>query len=353
VSGISATTAWTDLPCALGPPAASGLLRAATADFQVFEELGYSPDGAGEHLFVRVRKEGWNTPDVARWLAGALQIPQKAITWAGLKDRHAVTEQWFGIHAAGQALELPEPPPGLTWIATLRHGKKLRVGALRGNRFRLVLRDVQGHSADIHRRLLQIARVGVPNYFGAQRFGINGRNLERAAALFAGRRERDRTKRGLYLSAARSFLFNQVLAHRVSAGNWNHGLPGDVMTFTDSHSLFMADDNTAGDARLPRLDIHPTGPLPGEGGKPPTDDVATLEQQVLAGYPEFVGGLARCGLRGERRALRVPVAGLSWRPLGGSAWEVGFELPAGSYATAVLRELGQFPDARDQARSST
>ena len=341
--------AWHGLGRSHGRPVATGVMRGTPEDFVVSELPAFVPDGEGEHLLVRVRKRLWNTMDVARCLADALGVQRRSVTWAGLKDRHAVTEQWFGVHAPGVDLVLPDPPAGITWLEVTRHGRKLRIGALRGNRFDLVLRQVRGSRAALHARLLAIARAGVPNYFGPQRFGWGGGNLAGAERLFAGRRESDRGRRGLYLSAARSLLFNRVLSARVTDGTWNRALPGDLMTFSGSHSLFTADAATAADARLEWLDLHPTGPLPGRGGKHPVGDPAKLEETVLGACPGYLRGLEAAGLRAERRALRLPVAQLHWREEEPGTWRIGFRLPPGSYATSVLRELGDFetPPARE------
>lgn len=339
-TGIDLDAAWTSLPSAHGPPVARGRIRRQPEDFQVFEDLGFAPDGEGEHWLVLVRKRQCNTPDAARWLAEALDLPAGAVTWAGLKDRHAVTEQWLGVHAPGIAPQWPVDTAGIQLLGAYRHRRKLRIGALRGNRFHLVLRQVEGDPGAIHRRLIAIARHGVPNYFGAQRFGVEGGNLAGALRLFAGRRERNRTRRGLYLSAARSFLFNRVLAARVVDDSWNRALPGDLMTFSGSRSLFLADGETAEDPRLHRLDLHPTGPLPGEGGKQPAGLPLEEESRVLGDYADLSRGLAAARMTADRRALRLPVEALHWRQLDGDVWEIGFTLPAGAYATSVLREIG-------------
>ncbi len=350
--------AWDELPRSHGLPVAGGILRRDPEDFVVSENLGFTPDGDGEHVLLLVRKRGWNTPDVARWLSRALEVPARDVTWAGLKDRHAVTEQWFGIRLPGRQPVLPDPPAGLSWRSPKRHRRRLRPGALAGNRFTLVIRHVSGQPSPIHRRLLKISRYGVPNYFGPQRFGHDGRNLVGAERLFGGGRERDRTRRGLYLSAARSFLFNRVLGCRVADGSWDRALVGDLMTFAGSRSVFSAAADTAADPRLSQLDIHPTGPLVGSDGIPVEGRPAEVEETVLATFPAYVRGLRSAGLRAERRALRLPVSALRWQRLPDAAWRIAFTLPPGGYATAVLRELGAFEDVAvpiggGQARSRT
>ncbi|MDG4553298.1 MAG: tRNA pseudouridine(13) synthase TruD [Candidatus Competibacter sp.] len=330
------------LPHAYGPPRSSGRLRAAPEDFRVREELDFAPDGAGEHVWLWVRKRGANTDWVARQLARRAGVPPSAVSYAGLKDRHAVTEQWFSIHLPGQAD--PDwsagPDADFTVLKALRHSRKLRRGALRGNAFRIVARELNGDPTELTARFERIAATGVPNYFGEQRFGREGGNLERAAAMLEGREKvRDRQQRGLYLSAARSALFNAVLARRVAEGSWNRALPGEVLMLAGSHSIFAIEE--ADDAirqRLAAFDLHPTGPLWGVGELSSAGAARDLETAVVAARPLFRDGLAAAGLKQERRALRLMArdATLEWSEPGVAV--LSFRLPAGAYATAVLRE---------------
>ncbi|MCK8516402.1 tRNA pseudouridine(13) synthase TruD [Methylonatrum kenyense] len=331
-------TAWHGLPHAFGKPGLCGKLRQRPEDFQVSEQLSFTPSGDGEHLLLQIRKSGWNTGDVASWLSRALGVKRRSVTFAGRKDRHAVTEQWFGVHLPGRWPDLPELPPGLELLQSTRHGRKLRLGALRANRFRIRLTELQGPREVLHRRLVRIARRGVPNYFGAQRFGIDGGNLAGAERLFRGQRVSDRPLRGLYLSAARALLFNQVLAQRVRRNCWDQALPGDLMTFSGSRSIFPADDTTACDPRIMALDLHPTGPLPGIPGMQPEAAARELEERVLQGHAPMLQVLLDYRLRAERRALRLPVAELGWFEEDG-ALALSFSLPPGAFATAVIREI--------------
>lgn len=337
------------LPHAHGLPPLAGRMRSVPEDFEVIEELGFEPDGAGEHAFVYVRKRGANTDWVARQLAAHAGVQADAVSYAGLKDRHAVTEQWFSVHLPG----LADPDwntfaaEGVTVLCSARHGRKLRRGALAGNRFRLVLRDLDGDPAGVLERLATVAAAGVPNYFGEQRFGREGGNLARAEALFAGRlRERDRHKRGLYLSAARSFLFNELLAERVRDGSWDRALPGEVLMLDGTHSVFAcAEPDATLVERLARGDVHPTGPLWGRGGSLATGRAAVAEVRLAQTHAALCAGLEAAGLEQERRALRLPVREAGGEVLAGDVVRVAFRLPAGAYATAVLRELLRSEDA--------
>jgi len=331
------------LPHAHGPPRVRGRLRAVPEDFEVREELGFALDGHGEHAWLWVRKRGANTDWVARRLAERAGVPAGAVGYAGLKDRHAVTEQWFSVHLPGR----PEPDwagitdPDFTVLKAVRHSRKLRRGALKGNAFRIAVRELDGDPAELAARLAQVIATGVPNYFGEQRFGRESGNLERAEAMLGGaERVRDRHRRGLYLSAARSALFNAVLARRVAEGTWNRLLPGEVLMLAGSHSIFAATEpDDALCRRVAEFDLHPTGPLWGAGELPSLGPARRLEEAVAATLPTFRDGLTSAGLKQERRALRLIARDATLELLESRTAVLSFRLPAGAYATTVLREL--------------
>ena len=343
-----------DLAYAYGQPRTRAVVKSRPEDFRVDEELKFAPDGSGGHALLRVEKRNANTEWVGRVLARHAGVRPVDVGYAGLKDRAAVTTQWFSIDLKGK----PEPDwaaPGHEDIVVLevsRHRRKLRRGVLRGNRFTLRLREVSGDRPDLEQRLACIAKTGIPNYFGEQRFGHD--NLAQAAAMFAdpGRRVRH-FERGLYLSAVRAWLFNQVLTQRVADGTWDHALPGDAMALDGSHSFFVIDEPDADiDARLAVGDIHPSGPLWGRGELSTREEARRLEESSLAQYEEWRRGLESAGLEQQRRPLRVIPARVQW------SWgeerdndnqgettdwlELSFALPAGAYATSLLRELVEY-----------
>ncbi|MGA7801596.1 MAG: tRNA pseudouridine(13) synthase TruD [Gammaproteobacteria bacterium] len=331
-----------ELPFAFGVPASRGTLRSRPEDFQVREMPVCEPEGSGEHVWLWVRKSNANTDWVARQLARHAGVPASQVSYAGLKDRNAVTEQWFSVHLPGGG----EPDwagfdcQGVTIVRHARHGRKLRRGALRGNRFTLRVRGVTGDRTVLEERLQQISARGVPNYFGPQRFGHGGANLDAAHALFAGTLGRvDRHRRGLYLSAARSWLFNQVLAARVRDGSWDRFVAGDVLQPDASHGWFVPEpDDTQLDERLMKLEIHPTGPLWGRGRPGLSGQALELETAVLQPWALFRAGLERAGMDQERRALRLRAGDLRWRHEGDDLC-LEFALTRGAFATAVIREL--------------
>jgi len=334
-----------ELPYAHGAPLGSAKLRAEPEDFQVDEVLGFAPAGRGEHLFVRIRKRARTTEQVAGMLARAAGVPKNAVSYAGMKDKWAVTQQWFSVHLPGRDADLALGPldEGVEIIELARHDKKLRRGVLKGNRFRLRLREVAVQPSLLSQRLARIARWGVPNYFGEQRFGRDGDNVEQAREMLAGRlRPRDRALRGILLSAARSHLFNAVLAERLRRGEWDRPLDGELMMLDGRHSLFPIEEpDEVILRRAGALEIHPTGPLVGSGGPEPSGAVVALEREVLAGEQELIDGLRGAGLEGARRALRLRVADLGWWFPEHGVLELSFGLTAGAYATAVVRELVQ------------
>ena len=340
---------WQDLAYAAGPPLAIGHLRAAPEDFRVVEELGFAPSGDGDHVLLRLRKRGANTDWVARQVADVAGVTIGRVSYAGLKDRHAVTEQTFSILLPGKgmpdwsALESAD----LEVLEAARNRRMVRRGGLKGNRFILVVRELKGlrgaepPRAAMDERLGVLATAGVPNYFGPQRFGLGGGgNLSRALAIFAGATESRSYKRGLYISAARSYLFNRLLSARVTAGSWNRALPGEALALEGTRSFFVAETlDEAIERRLAALDLHPTGPLWGLGESPARDEALRVEQEALADLGEWRAGLEAYGARANRRALRVKLRELSWRWLDDGSLELAFGLPPGAYATSALREL--------------
>jgi tRNA pseudouridine13 synthase len=307
-------------PAAYPPSGATATLKSLNEDFVVTELPLQPPSGEGEHLWLEVEKNGANTAFVAQRLAQAAGVQEVAVGHAGLKDRHAVTRQWFSIHLPkGETPDLTRlEHPEFKVLGQTRHARKLRPGDLQGNRFRIVLRDVTGERDAIEARLEAVASRGAPNYFGPQRFGHGGGNVEQGRAMLAREiRVRDAKKKGLYLSAVRAFVFNEVLALRIQRGLWGSTLRGDV-----------TDD--AG---------RPTGPLWGRGRVPTTDDAQALENEVAARHAAVCGGMEYAGLDQERRALVASPADMCWEWSQADRLVLAFTLPAGTYATSVLNEI--------------
>jgi tRNA pseudouridine13 synthase len=327
-------------PHAHGRPTATGVIRTLASDFCVEESLPFELSGEGEHLYLYVEKQHLNSTDAARLLAAAAGMRRRMVSMAGMKDKHALTRQWFSLHLAGK----PDPdfsalPPGLRILAQRRHKRKLCRGAIRQNRFKLRVRRLQGDAGELAERLARIVDLGFPNYFGEQRFGHGHANLLRAIPLLQSGRSRSAAE-GLYLSAVRAMLFNQVLAMRVADGSWNSAMPGDVMQLSHSSGLFRVDeDSDEISRRLANQQIHVTGPLAGSPARiMPLGAAQRHEQQILLEYRFWSEGLERCGLRADRRALRASVAEVEFA-IEGKQLLLEFTLQRGCFATALLREL--------------
>ncbi len=336
-------------PRFLGTPEISARLRARPEDFQVTELPLITPTGEGSHLWLEVEKRGANTDWVATQLARAAGCAARDVGFAGMKDRHAVTRQWYS---------LPLPAPGVDdWAAwqidgvrilqAIPHGRKLKRGALRGNHFLILLRELsadEGQQEQLQQRLQRIRECGLPNYFGAQRFGHGGRNVSAGVRWLQSGGRLPRNKRSLYLSAVRSFLFNHVLARRVEQANWNLLLGGEIAALEGSRSVFVCqlpDEELS--QRCRDFDLHPTGPLPGRGGMLPEHRAAELENDVLQPYGDVIEALGKAAVDASRRALRLPVADLQWQFEAGGL-QLEFTLPAGAYATTVIDELVSVAD---------
>ncbi|CAD6874732.1 tRNA pseudouridine(13) synthase TruD [Methylomonas fluvii] len=336
-------------PYAYGGPSGSGDIKTEPEDFVVEEILSFQPEGCGEHVFLNIEKIGENTEFVARQLARYAGVRQRDVSYAGLKDRHGRTRQWFSVWLPGK--DDPDwsgiETERLKILQTVRHARKLKRGVLAGNRFTLLIRNWTGDQALAEKQLQQIKVQGFPNYFGPQRFGHHGQNIQRALTMFAGAKVK-REQRSIYLSAARSYLFNMILAQRVEQANWHRALNGDVFKLAGNNSCFTDDSNDNSlSVRVEQGDIHPTGILWGRGGTIAKAAAGAIENAVIAANASIADGLIAFELEADRRALRALPQDMAWQWLDNQL-KLSFNLPAGSYATALLREIiGGAPGASD------
>src|SRR5690554_379153 len=331
-----------DWPVSAGQRVAVGHLTTSPEDFRVTESLwpdaetGACDDkGSGEHLCVWLEKTGDNTEYVARELAGIAGCKPFEVGFCGLKDRHAVTRQWFSLYCPGRESADAAVREAISARWTIkgwrRHARKLQRGEHLSNGFHLLLRQVAGDRERLNVALATLAATGAPNYFGPQRFGLGGGNLEQAVRLDVaslnrkrGRRYgggRSASKNVLYFSAARSWLFNEVLARRVVAGNWSINLPGE-----------------------PGPEAGPTGPLWGDGGTTATGEQERLERSVVAESPEFERLFQATRMGPERRPLVARADALEWRWPDDDSLELRFSLPPGQYATTILSDIFELKD---------
>ena len=323
-----------------GSPLATGVIRQQPEDFIVDEISSVEFTGEGEHVCLHIRKRGLNTEDVARQLSKLSGVKRRDVSFAGMKDRHAVTTQWFSIYMPG----MDEPDwqslnnEDVHVLEVIRNARKLRRGTLTGNHFQLTVREFDVDPSTLDTRMQSILEQGVPNYFGSQRFGRGGSNLNSALQMFGGRRVK-REQRSHYLSAARSMLFNMVLSRRVIEGSWNQLLDGEVCMLAGSRGFFASEEiDEKLKQRLLEKDIHPSGPLWGKGELASKNQASELESASLADLSEWRDGLEKAGLKMERRSLRLSVDDLQWEYVD-KTLVLKFSLPAGCFATAVLREV--------------
>ena len=322
-----------------------GQLKSSAEDFKVTEILGYEPVGEGEHIYLWVRKIDLNTAYLAEQIAKFTQLPLRAVTYAGRKDKHAQTEQWFSVHLPGKGefdwTKFNEP--GAEVLKFIRHNKKLRTGVLKGNRFNITLRQLTSTSG-VDERLQQINKTGVPNYFGSQRFGSTlhdprGGNLVLADKMIDGESIRNRNKRSMAISALRSWFFNEIINSRLQNDCLNKPLPGDVMQLAGSNSFFCAEqiDNSTSE-RIQQRDIYLSAPMWGMGQLASQSEALQFEQELAQQHPAVTQTLEDLGLKQERRAINLFPNDLEWS-WANDTLNLSFSLPAGTFATSVLREL--------------
>ena len=338
-----------DLPFLHGGSLGRARFKAQPEDFVVEELLGFEPSGEGEHCLVWAEKRNLDSNAAAARLADAVGIRRRLVSHCGLKDRHAVTRQWFSLHMPGQAS--PEPAAleseGLRVLRITRNTRKLRRGIHLGNRFTIRLREPNFDAVLAAQRWQAITEKGVPNFFGTQRFGNEGQNVAKAQAMFRGEfTPGDRLLRGLLLSAARSHLFNAVVAGRMARGNWDKPMAGEVFGFADNGTILLP-ENQRGDevARFEKGIVELTAPLWGNGELQSVGEVRSLEHELLAEYSHLTAGLESFGLRQERRVMRLRPLDSTFEVLENGDLQFRFDLPKGTYATTLLRELAELDES--------
>jgi tRNA pseudouridine13 synthase len=334
-------------------PGIGGVLRAHVEDFVVDEQPAYAPSGSGTHVFVRIEKRGLTTQHAIEALAGALGVPARDVGAAGMKDRHAVTTQWLSLPPpATPEAALAVTVDGIRVLEATRHEHKLRTGHLRGNAFRLRVRDAEPGAAERASEILaRLAEApGAPNWYAEQRFGKFGDNAARGRALVLGETKlgRDRKLNRLLVSALQSELFNAWLVARLADGMYRRTLSGDLLHKTTG-GMFECTDPATDTARLVAGELVPTGPMFGDRMRQPSDqtEAAAREDAILA-----AANLARDAFvtvrqiaEGTRRDAAIAVADVAVVEEAPGTIQVAFRLPAGAYATAVMREVMKAPDA--------
>jgi tRNA pseudouridine13 synthase len=329
--------------CAAGTFA--GRYKVEPEDFVVDEQPAYEPCGEGEHVWLWVEKAGLSTLDLLDEIGGKLGLDPRAIGVAGLKDARAVSRQWVSVQGADAAQAGSLAGEGWRVLQQTRHTNKLKMGHLRGNRFCITLRGTAAGDLEVaQQNLLEMQQKGVPNYFGEQRFGKRGANLEKGLAVLRGgaramARKMPRRVFGLVVSAVQSEIFNRVVMARLdSLGTL---MPGDLAQLHRNMACFPIEDPATEQPRADVFELSPSGPMPGPKMPRPTGEPLAIEEEAMRQLDvtdeQFVGLPFGFG-QGERRPLRIPVSEVA-----AESTEQGlllrFDLPRGCFATTVLREL--------------
>jgi len=341
-----------NLSFAYGRPDVTAQIKAVPEDFKVTEIMQVAPLGEGEHYWLDISKVGLNTDAVAKALARFANVAYRDVGYSGLKDFFAETRQWFSVWLPkGDEPDWSAFLMDNTQIHTVqKHTRKLKRGTHQGNRFEIALRNLDGDVAGLAQRIEQVKQRGVPNYFGAQRFGRQADNMNQAnAMLLQGKRIKNRSTRSILLSAARSWLFNAVVSERVKEASWQHFYDYEPANLSGTNSIFITDGDAHDDERLKANDIHPTAPMWGEGGVQMMErskELGKWELNILADYQDLCKGIENARVRYQRRALRATVPDLSWTfkecsedSVNKQDLYLNFTLPRGQFGTSVLREL--------------
>lgn len=336
-------------------PQAFGKIRQQSSDFDVTEKLSFELTGEGEHLYLFVEKQDTNSDWLAKHFQRTLGLRSQDVGYAGKKDRYSVSRQWFSLHIPGKGDDDPQlfekladnEGQSYSILQAVRHNKKLRTGAIESNRFKIIIKDVQGQVAS--ETLESIKAFGFPNYYGYQRFGREYANLDAAEKLFNQQiRVRSRNKRGIYLSAARSAIFNLQLVERLNSNTWDKPVDGDCLMIDGSQSFFpceQIDNDTL--ERFRAGELHSSGWLPGKQTSQAAGPAKELEESVISEFEPWLNGLNDARMDSARRAYRVIPKHFDLTQVDASTLLVDFELPAGCFATSLLRELINITDEQE------
>jgi tRNA pseudouridine13 synthase len=328
---------------------ATGVIRKSPEDFKVTEITDIEFSGQGEHLWLYIEKIGTNTDWLSKQLAKATGVPPRNIGYAGLKDRHAVTQQWFSVQLPKvDDVELIQSalPTEIKILESAWHSRKLKTGQLDYNHFEIIIRDIEDDKESIELNIEKIKKQGVPNYFGSQRFGQEMGNIQKSEDWFNGNyKVKTRNLKSLLLSTARSLIFNNIVAERIRAKIWNQSISGDILQLDNSHSWFPSNQATDNEIknRLSEFDIHLTAALWGEDKVQSSDACAELETKIASQFPVLLKGLSVHRLKQDRRAMRIYPLDLcyDWQD---NNLRLKFKLLPGSYATTIIREIVEVKD---------
>ncbi len=324
-------------------PGVGGIIKATPEHFEVQEILPYGPCGEGEHVFVMLRRKGWNTPDVARALGDPFKLKKQDIGWGGRKDKHAVATQTFSLRLP-VSMPMPEVRERLGLLpfkilAVQRHRNKLKTGHVAGNRFHILLTQVDPGILSHAEAIAKVLRQrGLPNYYGEQRFGLEMNNLDRAIGLLTKRRAAGGKKNAFMVSVLQSALFNVWLKARIERNAFDSIISGDVAQKTDTGGMFVIEDVGEAADRFSKGAIVYTGPIFGYKMKAAADQAALHESEVLQAFRLSLQTFKQWRAPGSRRAARLALDDLTIHRAD-EGLQFSFTLPSGAYATVVMREF--------------
>jgi len=323
---------------------ATGIIRTIPKDFKVTELNDIELSGEGEHLWLYVQKTNCNTDWVAKHLSNVCQVPQRQIGYAGLKDRQAITKQWFSIQLP-KVLDIEKInsalPDEVIIIDAKKHNRKIKTGQLDANEFEIIIREIQGDKTQIENNIDSIIQNGVPNYFGPQRFGHDMGNIQKAQDWFTGSyKVKTRNLKSLLISTARSHIFNCIVAKRIKQNLWDKVIEGDILQLNKSHSWFPLSDATPDEItkRLKEFDIHITAAMYGEDTVQSSSACAELETLIADQFPIYKKGFEKFRLKQDRRAMRICPIDFKYEWLNDDLL-LNFKLLPGAYATGIIREI--------------
>lgn len=328
-----------DLVFPYGEARIHGHLKSSIDDFKVFEELGFEATGEGEHLYLLIEKRDTTTDSVNQSLSRHYGVKPYHIGDCGLKDAKAVTRQWFSVHLPGTK-EFHNDPDSDDYRVLEKHWslKKLKKGVHKGNVFQIIIKDITGDIDGASKQLEQIQLTGFANYFGEQRFGKGQRNVDNAMDAFLNKKKLSRSKRSLYLSSIRSFLFNEILTHRLTTHGWLKPIEGDCFMLNGTRSTFNEPLNDDLVKRYFEGDIHAVISLMGEGEQLMTGNAKMLEDEVLIQHKDMISILIDEGLKMDKRAMRQAIKDLTFE-FNDDGLELSFYLPKGCYATTFIKHF--------------
>ncbi len=322
----------------------SGQIKQKPEDFKVTEQLGFEPSGEGEHLLLFIQKASLTTHQLISAIAEELKVSERHIGYCGLKDKHAVTQQWLSIQLPG-VKDIPSISESdqIKVLHSYWHDRKLRVGSHKSNSFEIIIRNVTGSLDRLDSIISQIKSYGFANYFGEQRFGMQQDNVEQAIKALNNRHKSkrlSRTRKSLYISSLRSQLFNQILKSRIDKGIWLQAVEGDICMLAGSQSVFLEAINDDIQQRYREFDIHSGISLYGSGESRLNGLAAEIEQEIFLANPEICETLEKQNIKRSFRANRAEAKNLKVNYLPQQQeLQVQVELDRGSYLTTLLNHF--------------